>query len=240
MKKPKIIVFTGAGVSQESGIQTFRGLKDGLWHNYKVEEVAHIDAWKKDREKVLDFYNMRKREMSGNVQPNLAHKLIAELEKDYEVVVVTQNVDNLHEMAGSTNVIHLHGRMDQKRSSLDKNLVYEWGDEDIKIGDKCEKGSQLRPNVVWFGEGLNEDFINDALWECRNADACIIIGTSMQVYPAADIPFKTKESALIWYIDPSDVNFYVPEYRRIFFYHIQEIASIGMQKVIEELKDCDF
>jgi NAD-dependent deacetylase len=239
MSKIKLVVFTGAGVSQESGISTFRDLQDGLWYNYKVEDVASMDGWRRDPQKVLNFYNERKSDM-GVCEPNLAHKLIADLEKIYDVVVLTQNVDTLHEEAGSTNVIHLHGRFDQKRSSKDNKLVYPWGKEKINIGDLCPLGSQLRPNIVFFGDDLNQDDLIKARKYCLEASACIIVGTSLQVYPAAELPFLTKEESIIWYVDPGNIDFYLPSFRKSFFYHIKKKASVGMLEVVEDLKKCNF
>jgi NAD-dependent deacetylase len=233
--KNKILIFTGAGVSAESGVPTFRTGEDGLWYNHKVEDVATLDGWKKDREKVLNFYNERRNQLEM-VKPNLAHKVIAELENNFDVTVVTQNVDNLHERAGSSHVIHLHGELTKSQSSLDSSLIYNC-DGDIKIGDKCEKDSQLRPHITWFGEELDWDKIRQSERAAKDADVCIIVGTSMQVAPANKIPFQTKETALIYYVDPSDVDFYLPKIREYFFYHIKEDASTGMLKVKEELEN---
>jgi NAD-dependent deacetylase len=233
MEKKKILIFTGAGVSAESGVPTFRVGDDGLWMNHKVEDVATPGGWHRDREKVLNFYNMRRAQLK-EVEPNLAHRIIAELENDFDVTVVTQNVDNLHERAGSTNVIHLHGELTKVRSTLDPSLVYDWT-EDCNLGDKCERGSQLRPHIVWFGENLDErntDLASDIAKEC---DFCIVVGTSMKVSPANAIPFLTKETCLIYYVDPSDVDFYISEYRRAFFYHFKDVASVGMEKVKKDL-----
>lgn len=235
MEKRKIVVFTGAGISAESGIKTFRD-SGGLWDEYKVEEVAHIDGWKKDREKVLEFYNKRRAEMSS-VEPNDAHRIIAEMEKDYQVVVITQNVDDLHEKAGSTNIIHLHGEMKKMRSSVDPSLVYPY-DNDIKIGDKCEKGSQLRPNVVWFGENLDPMILESAANECQLADVLIIDGTSLQVQPAASLPFLTKQTCIIYYVDSNEFDYScIPEMRLPFFYHHKEKATIGMKQVYDDIID---
>lgn len=234
MEKKKILIFTGAGVSSESGVATFRTGPDGLWYNHKIEDVATPDGWKRDREKVLNFYNMRRSQLK-EVEPNLAHKIIADLESDFDVTVVTQNVDNLHERAGSTNVIHLHGELTKVRSTLDSTLVYDWV-EDCNIGDKCERGSQLRPHIVWFGESLNPKFIERATEAAYDCDVCIVVGTSMQVAPANQIPFMSKPNTLIYVIDPSDMEFYVDKQRRPFLTHIQEVASVGIEKVKSELK----
>lgn len=231
--KKKVIVFTGAGVSKESGIDTFRD-NGGLWMNYDVHKVAHINAWKNDPQLVLDFYNMRRNDMM-NVKPNLAHEIIVELEKDFDVTVVTQNVDDLHEKAGSMKVIHLHGELSKVRSENSTEFVYPY-DKDIKIGDLAEDGHQIRPYITWFGENLDWKNVKLAEESAFDADVCIIVGTSMQVAPANSIPFQTKETALIYYVDPGDVEFYIPGFREYFFYHIQESATTGMQKVKEELE----
>jgi NAD-dependent deacetylase len=172
-----------------------------------------------------------------DVNPNLAHKIIADLEKDFDVTVVTQNVDNLHERAGSTKVIHLHGELTKVRSTLDPTLIYDWS-EDCNVGDKCEKGSQLRPHIVWFGEGLDNNFIERSEEAAQECDFCIIVGTSMQVSPANQIPFLTKPNTLIYVVDPSDMDFHIDKQRRPFLTHIQEVASIGMEKVKLEIESC--
>jgi NAD-dependent deacetylase len=232
----KILIFTGAGVSKESGIDTFRDTKDGLWNNYKIEDVATPDGWRKNREVVLDFYNARRAQLK-DVKPNLAHQLIADLEKDFDVTVVTQNVDNLHERAGSTNIIHLHGELTKSRSTFPGSTDTYDCQGDINLGDKCPKGSQLRPHIVWFGEDLDGGNLLNAEKVAGECDICIIVGTSMQVFPANQIPFLTKEDCIVFYVDPSDMDFYVPEFRKDFFHHIQEVASVGMQKVIDIIKN---
>jgi NAD-dependent deacetylase len=176
---------------------------------------------------------MRRAQMK-DVDPNLAHQIIADLENKFDVTVVTQNVDNLHERAGSTKIIHLHGELTKVRSTLDPNLIYDWT-EDCNLGDKCEKGSQLRPNIVWFGENLNPKLIERAEDAAQDCDVCVIVGTSMQVAPANQIPFLTKPNTLIYVVDPSDMDFYVDKQRRPFLTHIQEVASIGMEKVKQDL-----
>jgi len=239
--KKKILIFTGAGISQESGIRTFRDSKDGMWEEFKVEEVASIGGWRKDKVKVLDFYNRRRKELES-VHPNDAHKIVTSLEEHFEVSIVTQNVDNLHERAGSTNIIHLHGELTKARGSLYDNKVSpldtitDIGYNPINIGDLCpQTGSQLRPNIVWFGELLDGSNLETAQDLAKEADICIVVGTSMQVSPANTIPFLTKESALIYYVDPGDADFYVPEYRGSTFFHIKEPASIGMKTVFNKL-----
>lgn len=231
----KILIFTGAGVSKESGIETFRDA-NGLWNNYKIEDVATPDGWRKNRQLVLDFYNDRRAQLN-TVEPNLAHQLIASLEKDFDVCIVTQNVDNLHERAGSKNIIHLHGELTKSRSTFPGSTETYDCQGDINLGDKCPRGSQLRPNIVWFGESLDPIKIKNAETESEKCDICIIVGTSMQVSPANQIPFLTKEDCLIYYIDPSDMDFYLDKQRRPFFKHIKEPATIGMQKVIEDIKN---
>lgn len=231
--RKKILVFSGAGLSKESGIETFRDSKDSLWNNFKIEDVATINAWRRNKEVVLDFYNERRKQLK-NVLPNKAHMLLAKLEENFEVINVTQNVDDLLERAGSTNVIHLHGELTKVRSTLDSKLIYDWT-EDLNLGDKCERGSQMRPHIVWFGEGLNEDNVNNSVLAAKECDICIVIGTSMQVSPANEIPFLTKLNTLIYYVDPGDKDFYVPEFRELEFKHIQEPATTGMEKLYNEL-----
>lgn len=173
----KIVVFTGAGVSRESGIETFRD-SGGTWENEDVDAVATPEGWKKDKERVLNFYNQRRTQLE-NVEPNMAHKLIAELEKEHEVTVITQNVDDLHERAGSSNVIHLHGELTKAQSSSNPKLIYNVGYTPTKIGDKCDEGSQLRPHVVWFGEYPNN--IEKAIKTLREVDLLLIIGTTFMI-----------------------------------------------------------
>lgn len=234
MTKKKIFIFSGAGIDKESGVDTFRDSADGLWNNYDIMDVATPNGWRKNKELVLKFYNERRNQLK-NIEPNLAHKLIADLEKNFEVIVVTQNVTDLHERAGSTNVIHLHGELKKMRSTLDPNLIYDCNG-DINLGDKCEKGSQLRPSIIWFGEGLDQNLIDYSIKAAKECDICIIIGTSMQVSPANELPFYTKEETPIFYIDPSDLNFYIPEFRQHLFTHIKEVATVGMCEFIKILK----
>jgi len=234
--KKKILFFTGAGVSKESGIETFRDSKDSLWNNYRIEDVATADAWRKNRQLVLDFYNARRAQLSS-VHPNIAHDIIAGLESDYDVTVVTQNVDDLHERAGSTNIVHLHGQLKKSRSCFPGSTESYDCDGDISIGDKCPRGAQLRPHIVWFGENLDPLDIEKATEAATECDICVIVGTSMQVFPANQIPFLSKEDCRIFYIDPSDGDFYVPEFRQPFFAHIKEPATTGMQKLANILKD---
>ena len=231
--RKKILVFTGAGVSAESGIQTFRDLKNGLWYDYKIEDVATPEGWRKDKSRVLDFYNKRRAQLK-DVNPNLAHQIIADLEKDFDVTILTQNVDDLHERAGSTNITHLHGELKKARSTVDPSIVIDCS-EDINIGDKCPKGSQLRPHIIWFSEMLDPGNLEYSRLVATEADVCIVVGTSMQVSPANLIPFTTKEDCLIYYVDPSDVDFKISENRKPFFKHFRESATTGMQKVYDDL-----
>ena len=233
MSKKKILIFTGAGVSAQSEIKTFRDTKDGLWYEFKISEVASIDGWRTNKSKVLDFYNLRRREMLKSV-PNKAHEFIAKLEKDFDVTVVTQNVDDLHERAGSTNVIHLHGELTKARSTFDDSIILDCKG-DINIGDRCPEGSQLRPHIVWFGEMLDKGNLEAAKRAAESCDVCVIVGTSMLVSPANSIPFLTKDDSLIYYVDPGDFEMSLPGYRSAFFYHFKEVASTGMEKIYNEL-----
>ncbi|MEO1148168.1 MAG: Sir2 family NAD-dependent protein deacetylase [Cyanobacteria bacterium J06638_22] len=173
----KIVVLSGAGISAESGLQTFRDA-DGLWHEYSIEDVATLEAWEKNPRLVLDFYNMIRAKV-WDVEPNPAHLEIAQLESKYNVVVITQNVDNLHERAGSTHIIHVHGEITKACSSIDRSLIYDLGDTPIKIGDICEKGSQLRPAVVWFGEDILSYGV--ARQHFQTAARVLVVGTSLSV-----------------------------------------------------------
>lgn len=192
-----IVVLTGAGMSAESGIKTFRDA-DGLWEGHDVMEVASPQGFASNPELVLDFYNQRRRQLL-KVKPNAAHYALAELETDYKVTIVTQNVDDLHERAGSNNVIHLHGELLKVRSIYDEFDVQDWK-TDLVLGDKCSKGHQLRPNIVWFGEAV--PMIEKAMQVCKTADVLLIIGTSMQVYPAASLMHYVNPKTKIYYIDP--------------------------------------
>ena len=222
----KVVVLSGAGVSAESGIKTFRD-SNGLWEEYKVEDVASIDGWYRDKKLVLEFYNARRRALQ-NAEPNDAHKIIAELENNFDVCVVTQNVDNLHERAGSTNIIHLHGELTKARSVKDEYTTYDIGYNDINLGDKAPDGGQLRPFIVWFGESVPE--LGRAAKEVEKADILIIIGTSLNVYPAAGLVHYTKPGCKIYLIDPQPMNLRMDN-----FTQIQEVATEGMRKLKEEL-----
>lgn len=196
--KPKLVVLSGAGMSAESGIPTFRGA-NGLWENHRIEDVATPAAWARDRALVLRFYNERRRRM-WECQPNAGHLGLAQLEARFDVEVVTQNVDNLHERAGSTKVTHLHGELTKSRSTLDPSLVSEIAGWELRLGDKCAKGSQLRPHIVWFGEAV--PLLDRAIELVSAADMVAIIGTSLQVYPAASLVDYAPARAQVYYIDP--------------------------------------
>ena len=192
-----IVVLTGAGMSAESGVKTFRD-HDGLWEGHDVMKVASPEGFRENPELVLDFYNQRRRQLK-EVQPNQAHKDIALLEANHKVTIVTQNVDDLHERAGSTNVVHLHGELKKVRSTGNPRDI-KVCTEDINLGDTCEKGYQLRPHIVWFGEDV--PMIEKAVEICITADILLIIGTSMQVYPAAGLMHYVSDDTPIYYIDP--------------------------------------
>ncbi|NOY49588.1 MAG: NAD-dependent deacylase [Chlorobi bacterium] len=198
MKKKKIVILTGAGISAESGISTFRD-SNGLWRNHRIEEVASPVAWHDNPLLVLDFYNIRRKQLF-EVEPNAAHCALAELEKKYDVQIITQNVDDLHERAGSTKVMHLHGELKKARSTADENLVYELDSWELNWGDKCEKGSQLRPHIVWFGEAV--PMIEEAARICMTAEIFMVIGTSMVVYPAAGLISYVNANSPKYYVDP--------------------------------------
>jgi NAD-dependent deacetylase len=222
--KKKLVILSGAGISAESGIKTFRDT-DGLWYGYKVEEVASIDGWRKDRAKVLDFYNKRRAD-AALVSPNDAHTGLADLEKDFDVCIITQNVDDLHERAGSTNVIHLHGELSKMCSSMDKEKILPYN-EDIKIGDKHPDGSQLRPYIVWFGESV--PMMTEAYKAMRDCEYFAVIGTSLQVYPAAGLVEIVPDSAKKFVIDKI-----IPSIEESGFIEIERPASEGV-KVMSEM-----
>jgi len=221
----KIVILSGAGMSAESGIATFRD-SGGLWENYDVMQVAHIDSWQTNRDLMLKFYNERRKQLAS-AEPHQGHKIIAELEKDFEVVVVTQNVDNLHERAGSSHVIHLHGELTKACSSKNKELVVDIGYNEIHPGDQAVDGSQLRPFIVWFGEAVPE--IERAATVVSSADIIIIVGTSMQVYPAASLIHYARRGIPIYLIDPAEVN--VPSRVEV----IRKTAGEGLALLKEKL-----
>ncbi|MDO5974123.1 SIR2 family NAD-dependent protein deacylase [Flavivirga jejuensis] len=223
--KKHIVVLTGAGISAESGIKTFRDA-DGLWEGHDVMEVATPEGFKANPALVLDFYNQRRRQLL-EVAPNTAHYDLAKLESNFKVTIITQNVDDLHERAGSSNVIHLHGELLKVRSTFDETDIQE-RQTDIVLGDTCKKGSQLRPHIVWFGEDV--PMIEKAVSICETADILIIIGTSMQVYPAASLMHYVPENTATYFIDPkpnidSKKNLTV----------IAEPATVGVSKILDIL-----
>lgn len=194
----KLVVLTGAGMSAESGIRTFRD-SNGLWEEHDVMEVASIEGWHRNPQLILRFYNERRSQMYA-CKPNKGHLLLAELEKSFDVQIITQNVDNLHEMAGSGRVIHLHGELSKACSSMDASLIYTIGNREINLGDLCEKGSQLRPFIVWFGEEVPA--MSQAIPLVESADILCIIGTSLSVYPAAGLLRYAKSGIPVYLIDP--------------------------------------
>lgn len=201
--KKKLVVLTGAGISAESGIKTFRDA-DGLWEGHNVMNVATPEGWQKNPELVLDFYNQRRKQLH-EVQPNLGHKILAELEKDFDVFIITQNVDNLHEKSGSSNVLHLHGELLKVRSTKNHNYILDW-ETDLNSNDVDDKGYQLRPHIVWFGEEVPA--LEEAVTLVEKADILIIIGTSLQVYPAAGLMNFANPSIPVYYIDPKPATMY--------------------------------
>ena len=227
--KTKIVVLTGAGVSAESGVSTFRDSK-GLWEQHKVEDVASIEGWYRDPALVLDFYNARRAQLA-TVKPNDAHRAIAELEKEYDVIVVTQNVDNLHERAGSTRIIHLHGELTKvrpenccnERDGFSEETVFDIGHDSIALGDTAPNGAQLRPHIVWFGEAVPK--IEAAIDAVEAADILLIVGTSLQVYPAAGLYRYAGPDTPIYIIDPNDVPVRDPRVT-----HVKDVATRGMEK----------
>lgn len=228
--KKKLVILTGAGMSAESGISTFRDT-GGLWDKYPVEEVATPEGFAANPELVLEFYNIRRKELV-TVTPNEGHIGLVDLERNFEVSIITQNVDNLHERAGSKNVLHLHGELMKVRSTADESLVYELNPENCEIGmgDLCEKGFQLRPHIVWFGEAV--PMISEAAKIAEDADIFVIIGTSMNVYPAAGLLDYVKPGVPVYLIDPKDVYTH-----RRGIHHIQKGASEGVKELKQLLSN---
>jgi NAD-dependent deacetylase len=223
----KLIALTGAGISAESGIATFRD-SGGLWEGHKVEDVATPEGWRRNPKLVLDFYNERRKSALG-AKPNRGHEILAELEKDFEVTIITQNVDDLHERAGSTNVIHLHGKLSESRSTLDASLIYPVKGWELKLGDKCEKGSQLRPNIVWFGEAV--PMIEKASVIVSTANIFLVVGTSMVVYPAAGLIDYVPDRVKKYVIDPNKPDIlHVPNLE-----FITEKGSVGLARLKKQL-----
>ncbi|MEO8961503.1 MAG: NAD-dependent deacylase [Ginsengibacter sp.] len=226
--KKNLIVLSGAGVSAESGLKTFRD-SDGLWMGYDVYEVASPQGWQKNKELVLDFYNQRRKEVAKAL-PNAAHQAIADLEKDFNVTVITQNIDDLHERAGSKKVIHLHGEIFKMRSEQDENTFYDI-DGDIHLGDKAPDGFQLRPHVVWFGEQV--PMIEEAVKVLPSADIFILLGTSLQVYPAAGL-IEYLPVGIPKYIIDNNPPYVSPHHN---FTIIKETATAGMEEVKKRLME---
>lgn len=221
----KVVILTGAGISAESGISTFRD-SDGLWEQYRVEDVATHEAYLRDPELVLNFYNERRRQLFS-VKPNEGHRQLVRLEEKYEVHIITQNIDNLHEQAGSARVLHLHGELTKARSDRDENLIIDIGSRDIRWGDKAPDGAQLRPHIVWFGEAVPN--IEPATALCEQADFFIVVGTSMNVYPAAGLIHYVPRLTPCFLVDPKAV----PISRPVTI--VQEKAGTGVKKVVDQL-----
>jgi NAD-dependent deacetylase len=222
----RLTILTGAGISAESGIQTFRD-GNGLWENHSVTDVASPEGWRKDRALVLEFYNQRRRQLH-EVEPNEAHRLVAELEKYFEVQIITQNIDDLHERAGSSNILHLHGELFKSCSCNNKNLIYEQKD-DINIGNKAEDGAQLRPFIVWFGEEV--PMMKEATQHAKEADIFLVIGTSLQVYPAAGLIHEIKDDCLLIVINTNETNFGYGQRAVV----MKETATQGMKLLFDKL-----
>jgi NAD-dependent deacetylase len=228
MRKKKIIVFTGAGISAESGIKTFRDA-GGLWEEYNIQEVATPEAWEKNQALVIEFYNKRRKQVL-EAKPNGAHKALVKLEQKYDVQIITQNIDDLHERAGSSKVLHLHGEILKSRSSLDPSLIYPINGWELKLGEKCERGTQLRPHIVWFGEMVPNMELSYLL--ASKSDIFIIIGTSLNVFPAAGLVEYVPASTPKYLIDPKAVN------NSSFLKNIEivpELAVEGVSKLVEKL-----
>lgn len=220
-----LVVLTGAGISAESGVKTFRD-HNGLWENHNVMDVASIDGWHRNPELVLDFYNQR-RSKAASVFPNKAHTYLALLQKQFNVTIITQNVDDLHERSGSKNVIHLHGKLSEVKSFNNPAYIKDIGGDKIQLGDFCPEGHQLRPNIVWFGEEV--PMLNKAAEICETADVFVIIGTSLQVYPAAGLIYNVPKNTPVFIIDPKVDEIEVPKH----YTCIQESAVKGV-KILEQ------
>lgn len=225
--KKRVVVLTGAGVSAESGIRTFRD-SGGLWEEYRIEEVATPQAWAANQELVLNFYNQRRKQVL-EAEPNAAHLALVKLADYFDVRIITQNIDDLHERAGSEHVLHLHGEIRKSRSTLDPRLIYPIDGSELKMGDRCEKGSQLRPHIVWFGESVPA--MDMAISITQTADIFIVIGTSLEVYPAASLVMYAPDHALKILIDPSaDLPAGAND-----FTLIRDIAGVGVPAVVNKL-----
>lgn len=225
---PKIVVLTGSGISRDSGLATFRD-SGGLWENYSIEEVASVEGWLANKKKVLKFYNDR-RKQAAHAKPNPGHKVLADLQEFFDVSIITQNVDDLHERAGSQNVIHLHGLLREAKSENNDSIVIDVGTDSIHLGDLAPDGAQLRPNVVWFGEAV--PVMQEVPDIVINADIFIVTGTSLAVYPAAGLVHHAPDKADKYLVDPADVEMKLPSDWK----HIKEGASEGLQKLADQLK----
>lgn len=221
----RIVILTGAGISAESGISTFRD-SDGLWERYRVEDVATHEAYERDPALVLDFYNQRRRQLA-QAQPNEAHRQLVRLEERFDVRIVTQNIDDLHERAGSSSVLHLHGLLTQGRSDVRPDLIVDIGHRDIRLGDQAPDGTQLRPHIVWFGEAVPN--IEPAAALCEEADIFIVVGTSMAVYPAAGLIHYVPRGVPCYVVDPKEV----PVSRQVTFF--KEVATKGVTQLVNQL-----
>jgi len=226
--KQKLVILSGAGMSQESGIRTFRDM-GGLWEEYDITEVATPEAWVRNPTLVMKFYNDRRKQLY-ECEPNSGHLGLSELEKEFDVNIITQNVDDLHERAGSSKVLHLHGELKKARSSVDESLIYDIEGWELKFGQKCAKGSQLRPHIVWFGEAVPA--MDDAIPLIESADILVVIGTSLNVYPAAGLVNYTQRGTPIFVIDPERPSVYI---RNVTY--IQEKAGKGVEILKEKLKE---
>lgn len=224
----KLVVLTGAGISAESGIKTFRD-SGGLWEEHNVMDVASIDGWHRNPSLVLAFYNQRRKQLEA-AEPNRAHTLLAEMEKDFDVRIITQNVDNLHERAGNRHILHLHGELTKVRSSKSSAHVEDIGYRAIHLGDQCVDGSQLRPHIVWFGEAV--PLIEEAEALVSEADILAVIGTSLNVYPAAGLVTSLSPGACAFLIDPGEVARTLPEQFTI----IKENATVGVERMVHLLE----
>ena len=231
MGKKKIVVFTGAGIDAESGVETFRGLKNSMWENHNIDDVCTPSGWKKDREKVLNFYNERRRQLP-TVEPNSSHTGLVKLEDEYDVTIVTQNVSDLHERAGSSKILHLHGELTKARGTLSsKESIVDIGYDDINIGDKCPNGSQLRPHIVWFEEyPFNVEESYDAIIE---SDVLIIIGTSLMIGYTLNLLSSVSDDCKIYYIDPQPGRYLDHNGKDITY--IEKPATEGVELILNEL-----
>ncbi|HUS86683.1 MAG TPA: NAD-dependent deacylase [Bacteroidales bacterium] len=223
----KLVILSGSGMSAESGIRTFRE-SGGLWEEYDIYEVATPQAWDRDPELVQRFYNARRKQLY-ECEPNNGHRGLAALENYFDTYVITQNVDDLHERAGSTQVLHLHGELKKARSTTDPGLIYDIDGWELKMGDKCEKGSQLRPHIVWFGEPVPA--MEGAAWLAASADIFVVVGTSLNVYPAAGLIGYAPSRASLWLIDPNDVQIPLDRHVEV----IKEKAGNGVEILTRRL-----